>query len=504
MKYTALSYFQKKMLHEDIRAGKNSQMIIEKYQISERTLRNEKKKLKDGTVDLPCASKSKYRKRNSNFPEIEEILIRELTSRRSFGFQLSKLVLMDLGRRAVNDLINDPSVPEDSKEKYRNFKLSEKWFTNFKKRHEMKFKKLNGEASSVPEDTEEKMNTIRSAILESGFPANRIYNFDETGLEYRSLGNYTYALKGDMCRGRKQDKTRVSILFGVNGDGSDFRTFVIGKSKSPRDVKKEDFDENSVEYYSSENAWMNSKIFESIMKKFDDSLEESSIVLIDNFRGHYINPPPVFKNIRIIFLPPNSTSVTQPLDHGIIALFKINFRSALLEKFYREMRDNSFKLNTITLKKILPIMKESVDSVKEGSIIKKCFHRTIKLSLFQEQVNDREDTIDEEILSSLERLQTNLQLISPSDVSLSEAYDFGVEIDFNENSIIREDDIDISSPSESEETKIEDPNRIFGCAERLVKYLKQTNGSPKSIKSVENIKKEIIGHLNFSEFNNKL
>jgi len=95
-----------------------------------------------------------------------------------------------------------------------------------------------------------------------------------------------------------------------------------------------------------------------------------------------------------------------------------------------------------------------------------------------------------------------LQLISPNEISLSEAYNFGVEIDFDESSLVREDDAELVSSSEPEEIKFEDPNKMLGYAESLMKYLKQTNGSSKNIKTVENIKREILSHLNFSELMN--
>ena len=55
----------------------------------------------------------------------------------------------------------------------------------------------------------------------------------------------------------------------------------------------------------------------------------------------------------------------------------------------------------------------------------------------------------------------NPQLISPNEVSLSEAYNFGIELDFDEDSEIREDDREISSESESENTIIEDLSKIL-------------------------------------------
>jgi hypothetical protein len=38
-------------------------------------------------------------------------------------------------------------------------------------------------------------------------------------------------------------------------------------------------------------------------------------------------------NVKLVFLPPNTTAGTQPLDSGIIRNFKVKYRKMLLEFF---------------------------------------------------------------------------------------------------------------------------------------------------------------------------
>ena len=47
-------------------------------------------------------------------------------------------------------------------------------------------------------------------------------------------------------------------------------------------------------------------------------------------------------NLSIVFLPPDVTSVVQPLDHGIIASFKVQYQKKLCDGF-------SFRLNICLL-----------------------------------------------------------------------------------------------------------------------------------------------------------
>ena len=52
------------------------------------------------------------------------------------------------------------------------------------------------------------------------------------------------------------------------------------------------------------------------------------VLLLDNFSAHLSAledaPPP--SNIKVVFLPPNATSIYQPLDQGIIRNLKHHYR----------------------------------------------------------------------------------------------------------------------------------------------------------------------------------
>jgi len=78
------------------------------------------------------------------------------------------------------------------------------------------------------------------------------------------------------------------------------------------------------------------KIFEEWLLDFNNKMKNESrkvLLLVDNAGGHNISLELKNKltNVELYFLPPNTTSVIQPCDQGIIQSFKVHYRKLLVE-----------------------------------------------------------------------------------------------------------------------------------------------------------------------------
>ena len=51
-------------------------------------------------------------------------------------------------------------------------------------------------------------------------------------------------------------------------------------------------------------------------------LSHKALLGIDNAQGHSISFNNMGDNIKVVFLPPNTTALIQPMDHGVIAAVK--------------------------------------------------------------------------------------------------------------------------------------------------------------------------------------
>ena len=119
----------------------------------------------------------------------------------------------------------------------------------------------------------------------------------------------------------------------MSASGHKEKAVVIWKSENPRCLQRFDKAILPVSYYSQKKAWMTGDILEAILTKLNRRLSSSNrniLLLMDNAGCHPDDLPRKFSNIKVCFLPANTTSTLQPLDLGIIQNFKVHYRRYFL------------------------------------------------------------------------------------------------------------------------------------------------------------------------------
>jgi hypothetical protein len=160
-----------------------------------------------------------------------------------------------------------------------------------------------------------------------------IYNADETALYWRqglSVGMHTRKQKG-----RKIIKERVSLLLCTNASGTEKRKLLcIGKASSPRSFgHRRTWNINNkipVISEAQKKAWMDTRIWTEWLHTWVEELRRQGrriLLLYDNMSAH---KDPALSNIELHALPPNTTSVLQPLDQGIIAASKGKYKTRIV------------------------------------------------------------------------------------------------------------------------------------------------------------------------------
>ena len=179
----------------------------------------------------------------------------------------------------------------------------------------------------------------------------------------------THALNTEKVSGGKKNKERVTAMVCANMDGSDKRKLmIIGKSKQPRCMKN--VQSLPVTYESNANSWMTSHIYESWLRDFDRDMklqDRKILLLVDNCPAH----PQVadLTNIRLEFLPPNTTSILQPMDMGIISCLKKVYRRQMCGKLIASFDPESTEpINIETLAKSITLL-DAITMVDRKSVV---------------------------------------------------------------------------------------------------------------------------------------
>ncbi|GBN61945.1 hypothetical protein AVEN_44435-1 [Araneus ventricosus] len=111
-----------------------------------------------------------------------------------------------------------------------------------------------------------------------------------------------------------QKSGSLTLLLRCNVLG-DFETPVlIGNAEKPRCFKNIDVPKLSVLWKSNKKAWMSTEIMRDWLVELDNKMKKKRkiILFMDSATSH---PDDLkLKNINLVFLPPNTTSMLQPLD----------------------------------------------------------------------------------------------------------------------------------------------------------------------------------------------
>ena len=122
----------------------------------------------------------------------------------------------------------------------------------------------------------------------------------------------------------------------ANPMGNKLPMFVFGKAKNPRCFKNIKF--LPCRYRIQQKSWMDGKLLEEWLRELDRkfAFEGRNVAfVIDNCPAHpHIDN---LKAIKLYFLPPNTTSKIQPMDHGSICSLKVKYRENVVWKIIQSV-----------------------------------------------------------------------------------------------------------------------------------------------------------------------
>ncbi|XP_061433690.1 uncharacterized protein LOC133359240 isoform X4 [Lethenteron reissneri] len=234
------------------------------------------------------------------------------------------------------------SATSDSPPRGRGFTASKGWFDKFQKRYGLKSVPLYGEAASAETDAARRYveDEFPKLISDDGYLPEQVFNMDETGLFWKRMPSRTFLFKDEVKRpGFKAHKDRVTLIMCGNAAGFMLKPGLIYKAKNPRALKNKNKALLPVYWMHNSKAWITKALtlewflhcFIPQVKLYlaQKGLPFKVLLLMDCAGGHATALQ--YDGVQIEFLPPNTTSLIQPMDQGVIRAFKALYTRSTME-----------------------------------------------------------------------------------------------------------------------------------------------------------------------------
>lgn len=314
----------------ELNNGLTNSDLARKHRVSRHVVARLKDPVQQERIQTAMSSQTGQARRcriqAGRFLSLENELIDWFMQKRTKGCALGTSLIKAKALKIRDYIIaQDPNMNTDLK----NFKASNGWFENFKRRTDLRNKSIAGSEDTISEQVlVEGRQHLRESL--SAYSPNNIFNVDESGLCFQQMPTRSYIQGSCQRKEVKCKKERITVMFCCSTTGEKLKPLIIGRSKKPRALKNTNIERLPCTYLANKKAWLTRSIFVDWVSKLNmEALRVSRKIclVMDNFSGHVLDE--TFTNVKLIYLPPGTTSVLQPLDCGIIRSFKSKYTEQL-------------------------------------------------------------------------------------------------------------------------------------------------------------------------------
>ncbi|XP_066467614.1 tigger transposable element-derived protein 1 [Tiliqua scincoides] len=293
-------------------------------------LKNKAKVLEEIKNATPVHTKL-IRKRHSLISEMEKVLNLWIQDQISHNIPLSQGLIQ---AKALT-LFNAMKAEKGEASAEETFGASRGWYDNFKKRSNLHIIAGQGEIASTDTAAPETFPAeLEKVIEDGGYTKQQIFNVDETGLFWKKMPSRTFLAREERSMpGFKAAKDRLTLLLGANAAGDcRLKPMMIYHSENPRALKNYVKSSLPVHFKSNKKAWMTGDLFTTWFSDYFKPAVETYckqqqipfkiLLLLDNAPSHPRLVIEAHKEIKVVFFPPKTTALLQPMTQGVTSLFK--------------------------------------------------------------------------------------------------------------------------------------------------------------------------------------
>nr|XP_020660653.1 tigger transposable element-derived protein 1-like [Pogona vitticeps] len=229
------------------------------------------------------------------------------------------------------------------------FIASRGWLHRFRNRFGLRSVKLTEEAAPAEDDAVATFpEELKELIEEKGYHPKQVFSCNETGLFWKKMPERTYIQKcAKQAPGCQLWKDRLTLILCGNTAGHMIKPGVVYRAKNPRALKDKDKSYLPVFWQHHRHAWLTDSLFIEWFRQCfileakeyfeQEGLPFKALLIVNSAPGHPESVCCEDGNVDVVFLPPQTTSLLQPLDQGAIRCVKATYTRLVFDRLRSAM-----------------------------------------------------------------------------------------------------------------------------------------------------------------------
>nr|XP_060643975.1 tigger transposable element-derived protein 1-like [Anolis sagrei ordinatus] len=305
--------------------------MYNKNESSIREIMRKEKEIRTSVAVLPQTAKVTSTLRDKYLVKTEKALNLWIEDMNREGIPIDGNVLRQKALSIYKDFSGGSPERSDSKP----FTASKGWLHRFRNRFGLRNSKITADAASFNEEEAATfLAELKKLIQEKGYHPKQVFSCNETGLFWKKMPNRTYihqSLKEAL--GNKTWNDKLTLVLCGNTAGHMIKPGVVYRVKNPRTLKNKHY--LPVFWQHNKKAcitdilfieWFHQCFIPEVKKYLqEEGLEFKVLLIIDSSPGHPETICFEDEDVKVVFLPPNTSSLLQPLQQGIIQFVKATY-----------------------------------------------------------------------------------------------------------------------------------------------------------------------------------
>ncbi|XP_034260392.1 histone-lysine N-methyltransferase SETD2 isoform X2 [Pantherophis guttatus] len=234
------------------------------------------------------------------------------------------------------------------------FDASRGWFLRFQRRFNYRNIPTKGKTTGLDQEAAQRFrDELDNVLAEEEYLPEQIFSVNSIRLSWKKLPEGTYLHRETQAMpGYKTFHDRMTLLLGGNVAGFKLKPFLIHKSEDPCAFQK---DTLPVHYQSDQKIWMTHIVFEYwLMTYFVPQVKDYCLQMRIPFKillifgsapGHPSHLDNLQADVKVVYLPKNTSPLLHPMDQGAIATFKAYYLREVLTEAVAATEKSRVSLN---------------------------------------------------------------------------------------------------------------------------------------------------------------